>query len=309
MKILMILNSDKVFGYYGGKYRLATWLYQNFDLTGIRNYVEPFAGTFKVYLHEETDFSNIEHIVFNDLYIQNGNLFHCAQDPYNFLKAINDSFQPGGLFCYKGMGWPAYAYAKYRKIYSDYHYGRKELPTVTLSERNFEAALIYSFLMSSSMGSMHFKIAHYKLSKISTSWFTEYKMLTPVWNNLCDKKLLAKIARINEITAEDYKVVMENYNNPQSFLYIDPPYWGNEKFYDFEKKGVFKNSEHENLARLINSSNARIALSYYYFKELEDYYPKDKFWWTSKKGVWNSAGKKKSNEILIMNYENKVNEK
>jgi len=162
--------------------------------------------------------------------------------------------------------------------------------------------------MSSSMGSMHFKVASYRLSEITTSWHTQYKMLTPVWNNLCDKKLLAKVARINEITAEDYKVVMESYNNPQSFLYIDPPYWGNEKFYDFEKKGVFKKSEHENLARLINESSARIALSYYKFKELEDYYPKDKFIWTDTES-WNSAGKKKSKEILIMNYENKINGK
>lgn len=93
---------------------------------------------------------------------------------------------------------------------------------------------------------------------------------------------------------------MSRYNTPDSFIYLDPPYYDREALYDPNKKGVFTVEDHQRLANAVKSSKARIAISYYYFDGIYGLYPKNQFRYL-KKSVYNSAGRKTATEILIMN--------
>jgi len=174
--------------FYGGKGNIAEWIYSNFDFTGINTYVEPFSGMFKVYLCKKNDFSGVKNIIYNDKYAQNGNIFLCAKKPYFFLKAINEAFlDKEAIFYYRRYILYEDAYVKFKEIYLDYKKGRRKLPEVDLSEPNYEAAVIYSFLRYSSQKQFHFTDASFKNSTYPASWYKRYKLMQTLWNNLNDK--------------------------------------------------------------------------------------------------------------------------
>ena len=285
--------------YFGGKGKsdLGGWLFKNFDLKGINNYIEPFSGMFGIYLGEFSDFSIVKNIIYNDIEKQNCNLIRCSQIPINLLLEISISFRKGGLFYCKGQPLEV-TFEKYKALYQEYHDEIRKLPKIDLSKRDYPTALMYSFLRLTSYGQLHYTESLFRTSLID-SWKKRFKIFQPLWNSLNDNDLINKLARIKEITADDFKDVMDRYNTPDSFIYCDPPYFDNEKYYDFNMTGVFTKHDHERLARVINESDARIAVSYYDFPELHDYYPKDKFTWLEKE-FWDSAGKKKNIEILIL---------
>lgn len=297
-----------MFPYYGAKSKIAPWIFQNFDLQGVNNYVEPFSGSFKVYLHPKNDFSSIKNIHYNDIYMPNCNLFSCAQDPHEFLKTIFEAKMEGGLLFWKGKVDYDDVYEKFKELFYDYKEDRKTLAKLTLGENNYEAALIYLFLVYSTFNAKHFKKAGYKEINKNKTRSRRFKMLAPFWNNLTDDKLMEKIALINEISADKFEDVMKKYNTPDSFIYCDPPYKGREKKYDYENTGVFTENHHKILAELVNESRAKICISYYPYDETKEYYPEDKFTYKSKI-VRDSSSGKYEKEILIMNYPDKTGKK
>lgn len=297
-----------MFPYYGAKSKIAPWIFQNFDLQGINNYVEPFSGSFKVYLHPKNDFSSVKNVVYNDIYLPNCNVFTCAQDPHEFQKTVFEAFMEGGLLFCKGKGSYDDIYANYKDFFYNYKKDIKPLDNPTLGDSDYEAALIYLFLVYSAFNAKHFKKAGYKERNKYTTTARRFKMLTPLWNNLRDDKLMDKIARINKISADDFTVVMKDYNSPDTFLYLDPPYVGREKKYDYENTGVFTENHHKILADLVKESNAKICISYYPSPKIDEYYPKPRFRYESKK-VRDSSSGKIEDEILIMNYPKILDEK
>jgi site-specific DNA-adenine methylase len=290
--------------WYGGKGKpeLSKWLFQNFDLEGINNYIEPFAGMFGIYLSKNTDFSKVKNIIYNDIDSQNGNVFHCAQMPAVFLNKINYAFKEGGMFyCANCKEYDDY-YDFYKSIYDQYHKGVKKLPEVNIETRNFEAAYIYSFLRLSSMKQLHYLEAGTKKSIQDENWVKRYRFFQPLVNKLQKPKFIEKITNITEITDFDFEEVVKKYDTPESFIYLDPPYFSNEKLFDGEGKNVFTIKDHERLATAINNCKyARIAVSYYQFPGMVDLYPIPNFKYKTKE-VHNSAGGQKAVEVLIMNY-------
>jgi hypothetical protein len=66
------------------------------------------------------------------------------------------------------------------------------------------------------------------------------------------------------------------------------------------------------LADILVKTKSRWSLSYYWFKELEDWFPKDKYYWVKKEFHRPSASfsnDKKGVELLIMNYNPETGEK
>lgn len=288
--------------YYGGKGNISDKIFANFNLQGIRNYVEPFSGMFRVYLDKENDFSGVQNIFYNDIYLPNCHLFQCAKKPYFFLKAIQYALHnKDGFLYYRRYKHYSDAFVKFEEIYQDYKLGRRTLPEVSLSERNFESAVVYAFLRSTAYNGFHFTDVSFRTGLFQETWDWRFKILNPLWNSLSDFQVIDKIARIKEITNLDFEEVMKKYNSEDSFIYLDPPYFDNEHYYDVEEKGVFTIKDHKRLANAVHASKAKIAISYYDRDVLHDYYPEPDYKWI-KIPSYNSAAGKESTELLIMNY-------
>ena len=289
--------------YFGGKGKseLGGWLFENFNLDGITNYVEPFSGMYGIYLGNFSNFSSVKNIIYNDIDKQNCNIFNCAQFPMLFIDEIHKAFQEGGLFHTKRGTSYEEKYGYYKSIYMDFHNGIRVLPDINISKNDYQTAVIYSFLRLTSMKQFHYLEGGFKEFTKEESWYKRYKFFQPLINKLTNPELVNKIARINSITGDDFEVVMNRYNTPDSFIYLDPPYFFRELLYDPNKKGVFTVEDHERLAKVVSKSKARIAISYYYFDGVYNLYPKKQFRYR-RKTVRNNAGGDQATEFLIMNY-------
>lgn len=84
----------------------------------------------------------------------------------------------------------------------------------------------------------------------------------------CVKKDVSTMVKYLEIVQERLsKVVIENrdfedlirtYNKPKSFFYLDPPYYGTEKYYQVQ----FTEEDHLRLKRALNQVKGKFLLSY-----------------------------------------------
>jgi len=128
-----------------------------------------------------------------------------------------------------------------------------------------------------------------------------------------------KMGKIEQIYDRISKIVILNksYNDildsikkdkeKKVMLYVDPPYYSKEHYYNCE----FTKEDHEKLAERLNKMNSSIMISYYYFDDIEKLYPKNKWLYKKFKKVKHSAGltkhsinntRPRSEELLLMNY-------
>lgn len=131
-----------------------------------------------------------------------------------------------------------------------------------------------------------------------------------VKNKLKSKTYLRKLSRITNVENKDCLDVIKQYDSPDTFYYIDPPYFDKEFYYINKtyKCEEFPKEKHEELANLLTNIQGKFALSYYDFDGLEDMYPKNKFYWFSYKIISSAITDVKtsverlSTEIVITNY-------
>lgn len=71
------------------------------------------------------------------------------------------------------------------------------------------------------------------------------------------------------IEHSDYRTVIEKYDSPEAFFYIDPPYVGREKWY----AGGFTEQDHRDLAAMLKSIKGKAIVSYYDDPLLLEIYP------------------------------------
>jgi len=108
--------------------------------------------------------------------------------------------------------------------------------------------------------------------------------------------------RYVQIDCNDFrKVILEN-DTPETLFYVDPPYFGREKYY----AGGFTEQDHRDLAKILNSVKGKVILSYYDHPLLAELYPG---WhiesYTATKQMVNN-GSQKAQELLLMNYYNSL---
>ncbi len=102
----------------------------------------------------------------------------------------------------------------------------------------------------------------------------------------------------------DFADVINKYDSPTTYFYVDPPYWKTENYYsnhDFDRK------DHERLADCLKEMKGKFSLSYYDFPILSEWFPKDQYKWETKEFAKAAAAKKgkpqtMGEELLIMNY-------
>jgi len=110
--------------------------------------------------------------------------------------------------------------------------------------------------------------------------------------------------KITDVENMDFQSVIEKYDSPSTYNYVDPPYWKTENYYSNHD---FDRDDHERLAIVLNKIQGRFSLSYYDFELLHDWFPENRFRWEKKEFAKAAAAKKgtKQNmgeELLILNY-------
>jgi DNA adenine methylase len=110
--------------------------------------------------------------------------------------------------------------------------------------------------------------------------------------------------RITKIENMDFAEVIVKYDSPTTYIYLDPPYWKTENYYNNHD---FDRNDHERLAKVLHGVKGKFSLSYYDFELLHEWFPEDKYRWEKKEFAKAAAAKKgtKQNmgeELLILNY-------
>ena len=112
--------------------------------------------------------------------------------------------------------------------------------------------------------------------------------------------------RINFVENLDFQDVIEKYDSPTTYFYVDPPYYivGEGNYYSNHD---FGRQDHERLANVLKTIKGKFSLSYYDFPLLSEWFPKDVYKWEKKEFAKAAAAKKgktqtMGEELLIMNY-------
>mgnify|MGYP003346233190 CR=1 FL=1 len=130
------------------------------------------------------------------------------------------------------------------------------------------------------------------------SKFTSFK------NKLKNEKWQKMFESITHVENLDFQELIEKYDSPTTYIYLDPPYWKTENYYSNHD---FDRNDHERLANVLHKVKGKFSLSYYDFDLLHEWFPEDKYRWEIKEFAKAASAKKgeKQNmgqELLILNY-------
>ena len=292
--------------YFGGKNKMAEWIFPFIPRT-TQTYVEPFSGAFWVHMNIKADYSHIDTIVYNDINKHMVNLYACMREYDTFLKEFDKAFDKGGLLYNSGD------IDKYKEdmkaLYYQYKKDKSEgnfLDNPPTERPDFEAGVKYAFLITSAFNACYPRAA-------GCSAFSKDRLkINALLNKLNDERYQQKLERITNIENLDFEKLINKYDGEDTFFYLDPPYEDKDNkrldWYGVGEDNAFGRASHERLCKMLSNTKAKWALSYYYFDELEEWLPKDKYRWEYKEFFRSSASfsdskDEKGVEVLIMNYD------
>ncbi len=300
--------------YFGGKKNFQTFITPLIPKDS-KTYLEPFSGSFAIYLDSKMEFENV---IFNDFNRHQVNMNKCGSEPEKFLEELKKLFLPGGIL-YTIETTPDKKWDFYKGVY------RKYVDNDFIDNKNFELgdhkrAAIYAFLLTSAFSSCHPRGAGFsgydrKKDKLK---------LSIMINKLEKNTYTERLQNITEFNNIDFEEVIKKHDSEDTYIYLDPPYYrmdangdddGRRLFwYASDDENTFGVSSHRRLLELLKNCKSRWSLSYYYFPLLEELLPKDEYYWTSKEFHRSSAVmkakegeenkvKEKGIELLITNYD------
>lgn len=109
-----------------------------------------------------------------------------------------------------------------------------------------------------------------------------------------------RLARVY-IENKDYAEIFSRFDKPDTFFYVDPPYYGCEDYYG---KGIFSREDFAKLRDILAGIAGKFILSINDVEHIRNLFKG--FHIESVKTTYSAAGankKKRVNELLIMNYE------
>jgi DNA adenine methylase len=295
-------------GWFGGKNSMSNWIYSHIP-KDIKNYVEVFSGSMAIYFNE--DFSQCDNIVFNDFNKLQANFTKCCKDYKKMLSYLEKSFETGGFLYYDGD--PLNFKKHYRNLYTDTKNPEKcnFYDDMNFEMPDYDRAVIYSFMITSAFNACHARGAGF-----SGVTKTNKLKVTTLINKLKKESYRYKLDRLNNIECLDFEDLINKWDSDDTYLYLDPPYKytdGNGTHdKDYGSKDIFGDASHERLSNLLRNTKSRWSLSYYWFEELEDWFPRGKYFWTTKDFHRPSASfsnDKKGTELLILNYDPETGKK
>ena len=276
--------------YIGGKSKIGKWIVPFYD-KNMEVYVETFGGMFWCFFNMDLkQFPNLKKVVYNDFNPLNYNLFKCVQNPTELLKAIN------AIDCQKLGEEPT------PPIYKEQFISfQAELfaENFSLELGNYEVAAKYVYILTQVFSGSKPETSNFidLKGKYKSKYLTfRDKLSKPEW--------IEHFNKINFIRLGDFENVIDEFDSPTTYFYVDPPYWKTENYYSNHD---FDRNDHERLANKLKSIKGKFSLSYYDFDLLSLWFPKEEYRWEMKKfAKAASASKGKTQnmgeELLIMNY-------
>ena len=291
--------------YIGGKSRISKWI-EPFIPKDIETYVEGFSGMFWVFFNMDLkDYPNLKTVVYNDYNKLNANLFKCSLQYDRMWEELSKyPCQQVGV----EETPPEYneMFKKYQKeVFSD--------DLVIGDEPNFDIAAKYVYVLTQVFSG----------SKPETSTYTDYKgkyrcKVLIFMDKLKHPEYRAHLEKITFVENMDFQDVVEKYDSPTTYFYMDPPYYMTEKYYS---NHIFSRETHIRLAKTLKKIKGKFSLSYYEFPQLSEWFPQipigknnqilmfgePTYRW-ERKSFKKAASSKKDGtqnegiELLIMNY-------
>ena len=276
--------------YIGGKSKIGKWIVP-FYPTDMETYVEPFSGMFWCFFNMGLEkYPNLKKVVYNDFNPLNYNLFQCVQNPSELQRVMDEiEVQQVGV-----IDTSIELKEKFNTFQSEiFGEGFK------VGNYDYLTAAKYVYVLSQVFSG----------SKPETSNFIDLKgkyrsKYLAFRDKLSKPNWVEHFLKITDVENLDFQDVIEKYDSPSSYFYVDPPYWKTENYYSNHD---FDRDDHERLAISLNKIKGKFSLSYYDFELLHDWFPENKFTWEKKEFAKAAAAKKgtKQNmgeELLILNY-------
>lgn len=276
--------------YIGGKSKIGKWIVGEYP-TDMETYVETFGGMFWCFYNMDLEkFPNLKKIVYNDFNPLNYNLFTCLQNPSELLKAINSlPCQELGVLQTPEL---------YKTLFNQFQ-GEVFDNELKIKSPDYMIAAKYVYIVTQVFSG----------SKPETSNFIDLKgkyksKYLTFRDKLSNPKWLSHFNRITDFRNVDFEQVIQEFDSPTTYIYLDPPYWKTENYYsnhDFDRK------DHERLANVLQNIKGKFSLSYYDFELLHEWFPENQYRWVKKEFAKAAAAKKgvtqnMGEELLIMNY-------
>jgi DNA adenine methylase len=257
----------------------------------METYVETFGGMFWCFFNMDlTKYPNLNKVVYNDFNPLNYNLFRCVHNPSELQRALDSvSVQQLGVSTTSQEHKDRFVSFQ-AEIFS---------PNVIINSPDYELAAKYVYVVTQVFSG----------SKPETSSFIDLKgkyrsKYLSFRDKLSKPDWVEHFLKITDVRNVDFGDVIDEFDSPNTYIYLDPPYWKTENYYsnhDFDRE------DHERLANKLHKIQGKFSLSYYDFQLLHDWFPVDQYRWetkefakaaSAKKGVKQNMGK----ELLILNY-------
>ena len=75
------------------------------------------------------------------------------------------------------------------------------------------------------------------------------------------------------LECQDFEKVCRRFDSAEAMHYLDPPYFGKEKYY----KEVFTEDDHYRLAKMAHELKGQVIISYYPVPEILELYPEERW--------------------------------
>ncbi len=276
--------------YIGGKSKIGKWIVPFYD-KNMEVYLETFGGMYWCFYNMDLkQFPNLNKVVYNDFNPLNYNLFKCVQNPTELLRAINS------IDCQKqGVDVTPEIYREQFVNFQAEIFNQG----FSVEAGDYEVAAKYVYILTQVFSG----------SKPETSKFIDLKgkyksKYLTFRDKLSKPDWVDHFLKITDVENMDFADVIQKYDSPSTYIYLDPPYWKTENYYsnhDFDRQ------DHERLANVLHGVQGKFSLSYYDFELLHEWFPEDQYTWARKEFAKAASAKKgeKQNmgeELLIMNY-------
>jgi DNA adenine methylase len=276
--------------YIGGKSKIGKWIVPYYP-EDMETYVETFGGMFWCFFNMDlSKYPNLKRVVYNDFNPLNYNLFRCVQNPSELQRALD-------AIPVQQLGVDVTP-PEYRERFVSF---QQELfgSGFTINYPDYEVAAKYAYVLTQVFsGSKPETSSFIDLKGKYRSKYLSFrdKLSKPAW--------IAHFDKITHVENLDFEDVIRKYDSPSTYIYLDPPYWKTENYYNNHD---FDRDDHERLSNVLNSVQSKFSLSYYDFSLLHDWFPEDRFRWEKKEFAKAAAAKKNvkqniAEELLILNY-------
>ena len=276
--------------YIGGKSKIGKWIVPFYD-KDMETYVETFGGMFWCFFNMDLkQFPNLKKVVYNDFNPLNYNLFQCIKNPERLLESIN------AIPCQQFGEEVTPAIYREQFIRFQAEIFNKDF---SVKAYDYDVAAKYAYVLTQVFSG----------SKPETSSFIDLKgkyksKYLTFRDKLSKPDWVEHFNKITHVENMDFAEVIQKYDSPTTYIYLDPPYWKTENYYSNHD---FDRDDHERLANVLDEVKGKFSLSYYDFDLLHEWFPEDRYRWEMKEFAKAAAAKKgeKQNmgqELLILNY-------